>query len=322
MITFNKGILLHVGLMKTGSTTMQRSLFPDHSQLIYLGRHYDRNSIKKGVFSEEIYEALRPVIWDVNCSLDVTETAKLCWGRIFPEGDGNKLVVGSWESLGDRPTIPYRRMLDRTRKIFGRCRVMYVLRNPETQIPSEYLELIKEKFLRRKREWMGPSASLSIDEWFARKLRKGAALSSSLNYPQNIQVSVELLGKENVGVFLFEDLQADSEAYYQAISGFLGIDEEETLALTKQKHFNPRLSQGQLDLIWKLDSSVLTRRMLSRLTPRWRHFLLRKISKSTGPAKVERSPELHEQIVNSTRDGHRWLVENFDLPLEKYGYPL
>jgi len=39
-------------------------------------------------------------------------------------------------------------------------------------------------------------------------------------------------------------------------------------------------------------------------------------------AKVDLSDDLKAEIVALSRSGHRWLSENFNLPLAKYNYPL
>jgi hypothetical protein len=206
--------------------------------------------------------------------------------------------------------------------VFGSCRIIVTLRNPLTQVPSEYLQNIHGKFVKQRRKWMGSSSALDIDEWFELRSRKGSGRREVLNYCQNIQASVALLGKENVGVFLFEDLVSDPEAYYRAISGFIGIDAEETCALSQHKHFHKRISQGQLDLIRRIDTLSGSSALLRCLPQRLRRLLLEKAGNKSSSAKADLTPDLRERIALETRDGHRWLIENFALPLEKYDYPL
>lgn len=130
------------------------------------------------------------------------------------------------------------------------------------------------------------------------------------------------MGRENVGVFLFEDLVETPDAYYRDVSRFLGIDADETCALVREQHFNERITQGQLELIRKLESSIVRKSLLSCLGPSRRRTLLELFAKNTGKARVELPEELRVKIVNSTRQSHRWLAENYNLPLEKHGYPL
>ena len=320
MVSLDKGLLMHVGLPKAASTTLQRTLFSKHSQLFYLGKCVG-SAVEKGCLSEDVFKVLKPVLWENMGSFDIVETLRVYRTKILPEVSDNKYLLGSWEALGNRSTKQHLQMLKRIQKVFGRCRIMYVLRNPFTQVPSLYLQNIKGNFIHRNRKWMGASSAIDIDTWFERMAKKTAP-REPLNYNRNIQDSFELLRKENVGVFLFEDLVTNPQTFYRGISNFIGIDSDETYALTQQKHHNPRITQGQLDLLRKLDSSFFPRRLLSYCSPGRRDSLLKNMSADTGPVNMDLSPALQERVANSTRDGHRWLIENFDLPLEKYGYPL
>jgi hypothetical protein len=227
MASSNKGLLLHVGLPKTGTKTLQQALFSDHSQLYYLGKHVKVNSIEKGCLSEDVYNVLQSVLWDVNRSYDIEETEQLYQQKILSELPDDKLMLCSWEALGNRPTEAHLEMLGRVQRIFGNCRILYVLRNPITQVPSEYLQNVSGKFVKQGRSWMGSSAFLSIDVWFEQRSGKSSLQCDVLNYTQNIKATIELLGKENVGVFLFEDLMNDPESYYRSISDFIGIEGDE-----------------------------------------------------------------------------------------------
>ena len=330
MAMIDKGLLLHVGLPKTGTTTLQQAIFPNHSQLYYLGKFF-RTSVERGCLSNDVYEVLQPLFWGRKKAFDTKETIRLCREKILPQVPENKCLLVSYEVLGNRPTVTFRLMLERTVETFGFCRILYVLRNPVTQIPSEYLQNIEGGFIDpNRREWMDPSCFLDIETWFAKKNMtrvEGPAIDDrrpffSSNYIQNIHASIEILGKENVGVFLFEELQKQPEKYYRSISRFIGIDPDEAYCLSQQKHLNKRITQGELDKIRQLYSSPWTRAVLPFLPKRLRRSVLSAASKNSVPAKVELNSEFQDKIIAATRDGHRWLAETLDLPLAQYGYPI
>ncbi len=322
MYSSKRCICLHVGLPKTGTKTLQKALFSAHSQLYYLGKHVRFRPIKKGCRSEDIYKVLLPVLWNVDKSYDIEDTTKIYQENILPEIPDDKLLLASWENLGNLTTEMHIEMLNRVQRIFGSCRIIYVLRNPITQLPSQYLQHVSGKFTRGGRSWMGKSAFLSFDAWFELLLNKCSLPRDFLNYSQNIKLSTELLGKDNVGVFLFEDMINNPEAYYHSISDFIGIDTDEVFFHLQQKHFHPRISEGQLDLIKKLDSNLLSQKLLPYFNQRWRLLLLNRMARKTGPAKAALSPELIKKISAVTKEGHHWLVDNLNLPLAKYNYPL
>ena len=142
-----------------------------------------------------------------------------------------------------------------------------------------------------------------------------------MDYSACIQSSVEQLGRENVGVFLFEELHQDSNAYYQSICEFVGIDSEIGVSLAKNEHFHSRLTEAQVAHMREINSSFLKRTHNSFSDNRSRIKALKENANSP-PAKAVLPEELKKKVSDATRVGHRWLVDNLDLPLEKYGYPL
>ena len=70
MSALEKGLILHVGLEKTGTTTIQKSFFATHPEIYYIGK-YVRKKIPKGCLSQEIYNFMNPLIWNISRPLDV-----------------------------------------------------------------------------------------------------------------------------------------------------------------------------------------------------------------------------------------------------------
>ena len=318
----NKGLVLHVGLLKTGSTTLQSTLFSKHSQLYFLGQCPGGSPANKSCRSEIVYQILRPLLWNPRKPFDAIEIRQMCQDKILSVLPDDRCLLGSWETLGNSSVDVHIERLDRIKKVFGTCRIIFTLRNPLKQVPSWYLQHLEEAFLKQKNKWMELSSFFNIDKWFENSCSRKGMKGNLLNYTQNIQASIELLGKENVGVFLFEDLIRNPESYYRSLSSFIDIDGDETFTLCQQKHLNKRITQGQLDLIRRLYSSFLARALLPYLSARFRKTLLKKAARGTVPARIDLTPELHQIIVRDTRRGHRWLVDNFDLPLQEYDYPL
>jgi len=83
MRALEKGFLLHIGLPKTGTTTLQRSLFTSHPAICYFGK-YPKNKIPNGCQSQEIYKFLNPLIWDLSRSLDIEKHKVILRERILP----------------------------------------------------------------------------------------------------------------------------------------------------------------------------------------------------------------------------------------------
>ena len=94
---------------------------------------------------------------------------------------------------------------------------------------------------------MGGQPYIDIDEWLKRKIAKRKSLDNLFTYSRNIQTAVNLLGKENVGIFVFGELADNPDQYYSAICNFIGIDVTQGLELVRQKHLNQRITQAQLE---------------------------------------------------------------------------
>jgi len=325
MTAAENGIILHVGLPKTGTTTLQKSVFAAHSQIYYLGKMLGVN-IPKGCRSMLVHDILKSILWQMNKPWDVKKIRTLYAKQLLPAVPSGRLLVGSWEALGINETSSFAERLKRLQSIFGRCRIMITLRNPLTWTPSEFLQNIKGHFIRQNRPWMGSVLYLEIEDWFKKRAQLSQGIHNFLGYSQNIQSAISHLGEDNVGVFLFEELKANPEEYYHGICRFMGIDENEGLQLSCQKHLNKRMSQQQVDFLKALNASWWRRMLVRRKSQKERKHLWERASSlyegEARPVQVSMLGRLEQEIIAATREGNRWLVENLALPLEKYGYPL
>jgi hypothetical protein len=244
---------LHVGQPKTGSTTLQKALLRRHPDIFYLGR-YVPTKVQGNCLSEEIYQLLRPLLWDISAPLDVDQSRQQL-ARISAAADATgKVWVGSWEGLIQRPPAMIREMIQRLQAFFGGCRILLTLRNPLTRIPSEYLENLKSHFIQGLNPWMGKLPYIDIQQWIHRA-SKGEYLANMLSYGTSVQEAVRILGVDQVGVFLFEELCQDPARYYSKIFSFLSIDPECGMALTQNEHLHLRVTQGGIDFLKQLNCS-------------------------------------------------------------------
>jgi len=309
-------LTLHIGLAKTGTSTLQRNLFADHPGIHYFGK-ITKSRVKKQSLDEMTYRLLCPILWKVHDPMDTEATRSLLQDKILPGIPENRVLLGSWESLSGRYFENYVEMLDRSQAIFGGCRIMITLRNPLTRLPSLYLQNLRGNFIRNNSSWMGYQSYVSIEDWYRNKI----ARSPLLDYCEFIRIAIEKLGRDNVGAFLFEALQHNSSEYCRSICEFIGIDFDIAISLIQDKHVNARLSEAQLAHMRNMKSSWYRRRQHSFSTRYSRNkYLLRMPSRP--PAKVDLTEQLVKEVSDRTRDDHRWLADTLKLPIEKYGYPL
>lgn len=322
MSTPQTRLLLHVGLSKTGTTTLQRALFANHPEISYLGK-YVPSKAPKGCLSQDVYDFLNPLLWDFSRPLDVDTSRMILEQKIMPTVDPRRLMVASWEGMADHHVKNHTELMNRLKSVFGPYRLMITVRNPLLWILSLYLQHLQGNFIYQNRtRWMGKAPYIDLDEWLTRMVQTAGSLDAVFSYYRNIQVAVDLLGQENVGVFVFEELIEDPERYFGAVCAFMGIDVAKGLELTRQQHLHPRITQDQLEFLQRVNSSTWARLMLKFKGVRARRRLLKANAGDGAPARVSLPQHWEPKIADATRSGNRWLVENYHLSLERFNYPL
>ena len=312
------GIVIHVGLSKTATTTLQRAVFENHSQIHYLGKIY-KSEHKRQCLSPDTHDFLEPLLWKVDVPWDAEAAKAFYAGTLEPRALG-KVILGSWEGLGQQSPTSFETSVTRLAAACGNSRVLISLRNPLSRLPSMYLQHLRgnQKQLADK--------YVSFEEWLDSYAEQHGNLASSFTYRDNIEAARRSLGPENVGVFLYEDFQSDPEAYLEGVSSFLGIDAGETIALADNQHLHRRLSAAQADRMKDINSSFL-----GRLA--WRSFGSAKRKELIGftdesdaahqaGASVELRPDVMQRISDAARESNQWLVTHLQLDLDKRGYPL
>lgn len=183
-----------------------------------------------------------------------------------------------------------------------------------------------------KRDNVGSCASfrtgvrcLPIDAWINKNWEKpGHPPTAHLEYAEAVEVFASVFGRESVGIFLFEQLREDQAAFIEAICRFLGIDAQEGVIHTRGQRENDRWTQAQFDRLKRIHGSLLRATLFRFANRRARRRMLGLgRNGSEGPrARAEISEAWQERILDKTREGNRRLMERWNLPLDRYGYPL
>lgn len=310
---------LHVGLPKTGTTTLQDSLFARHSQICYFGKRRG-SPYAKAATSEAVNQLLKPAIWKLGSHFDPKAAQTAAQSLDLPNLIGSRVQLASWEALGINNPTKFGEMLRRLSRTFGSCRIMITLRNPLTLLPSSYLQDLRGHSMKRDKPHMGGRVFMEFDEWLNATGNRHPGWH--VNYGHNIRTAVSLLGKGNVGVFVFEDLLKDPKRYYTGICEFLGIDADEGLALTTGEHMNTRITISQLTQLKRMESSLVQKLLWRLSSKKQRQRLFRRANDNTAAAKVILSDDQRNKISNDTALMNRWLDEEFGLNLGSHGYPL
>ena len=135
---------------------------------------------------------------------------------------------------------------------------------------------------------------------------------------------MEIVGKENIGVFLFEEFRNNPQQSIRSVCDFLCVDPQQAIDMldNEETQLNARMTQGQVEYLQSLQKSPWKRLAGYWKNYRARRLLYRQHGEDQKPAKPQLSEQWIEKISRSTCEGHRWLMDTFGLDLEGYGYPV
>ena len=322
---------LHIGLPKTATKTLQMGMFVRHSDVDYLGTYTARGSfLPKQCRDQHVAKLMNELIWDNYEKPDFSLCTDLYAHVVHPTRDAGRVPVFSWESLLENRHDVMRKRAENLRETFGPCRVMAMVRHPLKLIQSLYLQLLKRDNV-GGRAYVGRRPRYQpFDRWIESNWKKpGGAPKVHLEYAESIEVFANVFGRENVGVFIFEQLLADPRAYYTSICQFAGINADEGVAHVSGQRENPRWSNEQLRFLREIKSSWLKSLAFQFSTRPMRCKMLGLPSDNKGiPAKGSRGAQLSlsekmtQQVLDKTREGNQRLMETWSLPLDEFNYPM
>lgn len=315
-LNYNNNIVLHVGFSKTGTTTLQRHLFKNHSQIRYLGKPYADETLKTLVHRSIMQESLT-----YRASAFKEYLAEAVFDKTGETADPGKIVV-----LSDEMLVSYSKARDkglvarRLEEVFPGAKILFTIRRQFDILPTAYrsrgrlLEYVPKKY---------SGLHVSFEDWLALSFENiERSYLGHIDYFKTVDYYAGLFGKENVCVLLLEEFVSHRQAYMEKLAAFLNIDVDQCLELTGDKHEHRELSQAQLNF----------ERFRTRLYPLGRlplvfglvkpFFSLRGYFRKDKTAKVTVPEVWRRRLAPMYREGNRKLADLYGLPLDKFGYPL
>ena len=306
---------IHIGLRKTGGTTLQRHLFRGHSQVDYLGLWREK-------YRDDFVERLACLVG--GRSLDgaaLQEARGLLREHVLPALDAGHTPVWSLQALSLGRPAERRAKARNIRRVFGPCRVLVVIREPVALIESVYLQALREMQIRPRSHGYDPGRYFAVEDFLARWGEDHLDEQPDLDYARTIRLHADQLGADRVGAFLYEQLREAPQAFVRAVCEFMGIDADEGERLVVECHENPRLSVAQVEFIRALESELARRRSFVEADPEARTEILAELA--GGPAaRAPVPPAWRRRIEDVTREGNRYLMREWGVPLDRHGYPL
>lgn len=253
----------HVGIQKTGSTWLQTGLFAHHPELDVIGGNITARAAKQLVTAlyETPPDAFDRQVWQRDFE---REAARL--QREENSFQGDKLRGFSSEQLSgyifDQPTGL--RVAERLHALFGAIKIILVLRNPLTFIPSAYTQGVKSGGITPSyRNFLGDPA-----------MRK--KIAARIDYHQLIYTYTETFGTHNLLVLPYELLRDDAAHFLRHITDFLDVAPFDTAAIKDKPVKNQRISLTMLAVLRRLNQ---VDHLIHRMTGRQKLRLLNRATR-------------------------------------------
>jgi len=320
--------VVHIGMPKTATKTLQWRLFAGHEDIFYLGR-YD-GSVFHGQYREYracrdelVFKVMDQVAYSGIHNPDMAFCRSAMEAYLKVPLQKGLVPVWSWESYcTDNPDN--RRVRARNLKqLFGKARIVVTVRHPVKLLKSAYMQQLRRDNIGGRYRKGRSGFYCPIDEWVQADV--GHDISDHLGYPETIRMYVDEFGADNVCVLPFELLVADSRAFYERLCRFMGVDLERALELLGRNVDNSRWTEVQLKNLEQINASRLQKLKFRFASKRERKQMLDldqkgKPLRDAPRASPNMSPGVMRDVVARTRAGNEWLESEFSLGLRDYGY--
>ena len=299
-------VIIHVGLPKTATTTLQMRVFPKHEELFYLGgQEYKHEAIRHAIGAISLEDRLQ---------YDQAYHEGQIHNALADAKNQDKPVLLSAESL---TTLAVDRLTKAERLIglFGDIRIVLCLRRPEDMMISYYSEGIKRLNPRTHR-------LPNLDDWLEQQwsVQRATRQTRFLDFSRLIRGYRNLVGENNVCVLLFEDLCKEPAEYARQLSEFIGINTQRTLELLQTDRENKRVNQLDYTLL-KLNNLPGYRggnELLRRILPGPVKEMVKSLL--SGTKQFSMTDEWRERIRAYCREENQDLVKLIGSGPERYDY--
>lgn len=299
--------LVHIGLPKTATTTLQECLFDKHSGLISVGRPYPSEDARQAVFN--LLPSQVPNL-DIERSREQLET----W--CGPAYDAKGPVILSDEEISAEGPGGMPATVARFQQLLPPFEVLLTVREPVDHMESMYLQDMRgapdrwpyrpfEDWLEVQWERLTTGKPSRIERLLLRDL---------------LTPFEEAYGTEAIHVAVFEQLKADERAFVDGLCQLLGIETEEALDHLHGKRKKQRIRRSDLRL--KRIGNVLPVGRLVPFLPAPVRRLGRRVLGGQDRADEAMDPGWQERIRETTRPHYQHLVDIYDVPLHEFGYPV
>lgn len=301
--TSDTRLVVNVGLHKTGTTFLNRAVFPNLPDTVHLGKPYDADDPARLL--------LQSIIHTPYSQFDVQQANAKAQALIRDRAQGKKLVTISEGRLSVTLHADRYLMAERLRAVFGPATILMTLRRQQDLLSALYFQALGTG-----------RAPIKYPDWVQQFLyHRGKENFDLLNYFTLMEAYVRAFGRENVHVFLYEQMRDDRDAYARRLALILDVDGETVARLIGTPALNPRMTKAHGALL-RRPALAKAANAVKAITPAPALAVARSLFSATGRAEAKLPPDIEARGLKVPRHSNRQLVERYGLPLEAYGYPL
>lgn len=305
--------VVHIGLPKTASTTLQNRLLAEQTKFAYVGR------INNGYANDGTKELIERIT--IQDSLDYDPDGAAALLRSLPEvvaAPALPILVSS-ESLSVDGRTDRRLIAERLHRLFAPAKILIVLRAQQAMLQSMYLNHLR-----------GSGQPLvSFDQWLDDVYggtRFNELYRIGLNYEPLVRLYDEIFGADNVVVLPFELIKNENSLFYSRLAELLGLSIAEVQACFTRNSDNQRMSERHM-LALRLQSRMSAGTNLATLGRRLLPMpLYRRLRDLVVGGRRVNPPSLSERwrdrVSIACGPGNAKLAARTGIDLGQLGYPV
>lgn len=290
-------IVVHPGMVRTGTSTLQRHVFARHSGLQFLGLPAP---------SAGLEWAVAHLCQADSIHLQAARLRDELEAAIAAAAPGRTLLI-SYENYALYKSKDKGLVANRILALFPNAEIVFTLRRQEDLIVSRYLTDLRQRIKLK--------SFIAFDDWYWFGFREAyRTIFDDLHYFRLLDYYADLFGRSRVQAILFEELKDDPDAFSDRFAGVLGIDAGEFRALLRGQRENASMSQAYLRF-WRDFGHLVPRRIARDLS--------RKMDRRGGaPARIELTDEMRAHLAGLYGEGNARLADRFGVDIARYGYSL
>ena len=290
--------VIHIGIVKAASSTLQEHLFARHSGLHHIGTPWRSEALNRGFNS-----MIRSEIYDFD-----TEGLRSLWLAELEQAAGlGRMISLSFEAISMCDRANRVMMAERLHEVCGPAKIIVVLRNQIDWLSSRYVHNYVKPI---------PETRLEFNDWlYSHWKRDTFSYRHHADFDTMLRVYEDIFGAENINVVLLENLASDKHQFLVDICTSIGIDHDEATELLTTAHVEKRSSRlGYL----RRRLGLLPNVTFSEVVPKPLYDLAGKMM--GGKMEPTYTDSWRQEIENYYRVGNRRVAERYGLSMGECGY--